>query len=71
VIQPELDDRIKATDHENYYFPHFVPASVLAQGSELVEGFAPEVAVVTEAGGKTLEEPLAVRPRSEAVTWST
>jgi prolyl-tRNA synthetase len=71
LIQRELDDRIKATGHENVYFPLFVPKSVLAQESELVEGFAPEVAVVTEAGGKTLEEPLAVRPTSEALIWST
>jgi prolyl-tRNA synthetase len=47
-----------------------VRASVLAQESELVEGFAPEVAVVTETGGKELEEPLAVRPISEALIWS-
>jgi prolyl-tRNA synthetase len=71
AIQRELDDRIKATGHENYYFPLFVPASVLAREGELVEGFAPEIAVVTEAGGKTLEEPLAVRPTSEALIWST
>src|SRR5262245_1858707 len=71
AIQRELDDRIKATGHENYYFPLFTPASVLAQESELVDGFAPEVAVVTEAGGKTLEEPLVVRPTSEALIWST
>ena len=71
AIQRELDDRIKATGHENYYFPLFVPVSVLAQEGELVEGFAPEVAVVTEAGGKKLEEPLAVRPTSEALIWST
>ena len=71
AIQLELDERIKATGHENYYFPLFVPASVLAQEGELVEGFAPEVAVVTEAGGKKLEEPLAVRPTSEALIWST
>jgi prolyl-tRNA synthetase len=71
AIQRELDDRIKATGHENFYLPLFVPMSVLAQESELVEGFAPEVAVVTEAGGKKLEEPLAVRPTSEAVIWST
>jgi prolyl-tRNA synthetase len=50
TIQRELDDRIKATGHENLYFPMLVPASVLAQEGELVEGFAPEVAVVTEAG---------------------
>jgi len=62
AIQCELDDRIKATGHENFYFPLFVPASVLAQEAELVEGFAPEVAVVTEAGGKQLEEPLRCVP---------
>ena len=71
AIQRELDDRIKATGHENFYFPLLVPASVLAQEAELVEGFAPEVALVTEAGGKKLEEPLAVRPTSEALIWST
>ncbi len=71
AIQRGLDDRIKATGHENFYFPLFVPASVLAQEAELVEGFAPELAVVTEAGGKELEEPLAVRPTSEALIWST
>jgi prolyl-tRNA synthetase len=71
AIQRELDDRIKATGHENFYFPVLMPASVLAQEGELVEGFAPEVAVVTEAGGKKLEEPLAVRPTSEALIWST
>jgi prolyl-tRNA synthetase len=71
AIQRELDARIKATGHENLYFPLLVPASVLAQEAELVEGFAPEVAVVTEAGGKRLEEPLAVRPTSEALIWST
>ena len=71
AIQRALDDRIKATGHENFYLPLLVPASVLAQEAELVEGFAPEVAVVTEAGGKKLEEPLAVRPTSEALIWST
>jgi prolyl-tRNA synthetase len=71
AIQRELDDRIKATGHENLYFPLFVPTSLLAREAELVEGFAPEVAVVTEAGGKKLEEPLAVRPTSEALIWST
>jgi prolyl-tRNA synthetase len=71
AIQRELDDRIKATGHENLYFPLLMPASVLAQEGDLVEGFAPEVAVVTEAGGKKLEEPLVVRPTSEAVIWST
>jgi prolyl-tRNA synthetase len=71
AVQRALDDRIKRTGHENLYFPLFIPASVLAQEGQLVEGFAPEVAVVTEAGGKKLEEPLAVRPTSEALIWST
>src|SRR4051794_28323982 len=66
AIQRELDDRIKATGHENLYFPLLVPASVLAQEGELVEGFAPEVAVVTTAGGQRLDEPLPVRPPSVA-----
>jgi prolyl-tRNA synthetase len=70
AIQHELDTRIKATGHENMYFPLLVPASVLAQEGELIEGFAPEVALVTEAGGKQLDEPLAVRPTSEAVIWA-
>jgi prolyl-tRNA synthetase len=71
AIQRELDDRIKATGHENVYFPLLVPASVLAQEGQLIEGFAPEVALVTRAGGKELEEPLAVRPTSEALIWAT
>jgi prolyl-tRNA synthetase len=71
LLQRELDDRIKATGHENVYFPLLVPRSVLAREGELVEGFAPEVAVVTEAGGSVLEEPLVVRPTSEATIWST
>src|SRR5204863_6363685 len=66
-----LADRSKATGHGNVYVPLLVPASVLAQESELVGGFAPEVAVVTEAGGKKLEEPLVVRPTSEALIWAT
>jgi len=71
TIQRELDDRIKATGHENIYLPMLVPASMLAREGELIEGFAPEVAVVTEAGGKRLEEPLALRPTSEAMVWAT
>ncbi len=71
AIQRELDDRIKATGHENFYLPLLVPASVLAREGELIDGFAPEVALVTEAGGKKLEEPLALRPTSEAVIWAT
>jgi prolyl-tRNA synthetase len=71
AIQRALDDRIKATGHENLYFPLLVPLSVLEQEGDLVEGFAPEVAVVTHAGGAKLEEPLAIRPTSEAVIWAT
>ena len=70
AIQRALDDRIKATGHENVYFPLLVPASVLARESELIEGFAPEVALVTQAGGKELDEPLAIRPTSEAMIWA-
>jgi len=71
AIQRALDERIKATGHENLYFPLLVPSTVLEREGELVEGFAPEVAVVTHAGGKKLEEPLIVRPTSEAVIWAT
>jgi len=71
LLQRELDDRIKATGHENVYFPLLVPRSVMAREADLIEGFAPEVAVVTEAGGSVLEEPLVVRPTSEASIWNT
>jgi len=70
-IQRELDHRIKETGHENAYFPLFVPKSLLDKEAEHVEGFAPECAVVTHGGGKELEEPLFVRPTSEAVICTT
>jgi prolyl-tRNA synthetase len=70
-VQRELDDRIKETGHENAYFPLFVPKSLLDKEAEHVEGFAPECAVVTHGGGKELEEPLFVRPTSEAVICTT
>ncbi len=70
-LQRELDDRIKATGHENAYFPLFVPKSLLDREAEHVEGFAPECAVVTHGGGKELEEPLFVRPTSEAIICTT
>jgi prolyl-tRNA synthetase len=70
-IQRALDDRIKATGHQNLYFPLFIPASLLEKEAEHVEGFAPEVAVVTHAGGEELEEPLVVRPTSETIIWAT
>jgi prolyl-tRNA synthetase len=66
-IKKILDDRIKATGHENALFPLFIPQSFLSKEAEHVEGFAPELAVVTHAGGKELEEPLVVRPTSETM----
>jgi prolyl-tRNA synthetase len=67
LIQGELDRRIKDTGHDNAYFPLFIPESYLKREAEHVEGFSPELAVVTHAGGKELEEPLVVRPTSETV----
>ena len=69
--QRELDDRIKATGHENVYFPLLIPMSLLEREAQHVEGFAPQVAVVTHGGGEKLEEPLAIRPTSEALIWNT
>jgi prolyl-tRNA synthetase len=69
--QRALDDRIKATGHENVYFPLLIPMSLLEQEADHVEGFAPQVAVVTHGGGEKLDEPLAIRPTSEAVIWNT
>ena len=66
-LQAELDRRFKATGHKNVYFPLFIPESFLKKEAEHVEGFAPELAVVTHAGGKKLEEPLVVRPTSETI----
>ncbi|MFL6139567.1 MAG: proline--tRNA ligase [Frankiaceae bacterium] len=67
LLQAELDGRIKDTGHQNAYFPLFIPESYLRREAEHVEGFSPELAVVTHAGGKELEEPLIVRPTSETV----
>src|SRR6202050_2267702 len=67
LMQAELDRRIKEAGAENAYFPLFIPAAFLKLEAEHVEGFAPELAVVTHAGGKELEEPLVVRPTSETV----
>ncbi len=63
----EMDTRIKAAGAENAYFPLFIPESYLHREAEHVEGFSPELAVVTHAGGKELEEPVVVRPTSETV----
>ncbi len=66
-IQKDLDRRFKATGVQNAYFPMFIPESFLKKEAEHVEGFAPEVAVVTYAGGEKLAEPLIVRPTSETI----
>ncbi|MBI1850546.1 MAG: proline--tRNA ligase [Planctomycetes bacterium] len=70
AMQRELDARIKATGHENAYFPIFIPESFLTKEKEHVEGFAPECAVVTHGGGKELEEKLYVRPTSETIMYA-
>lgn len=69
LMQGALDSMFKETGHRNAYFPMFLPQSALDREAEHVEGFAPETAVVTRAGGTELEEPLVVRPTSEAVIW--
>jgi prolyl-tRNA synthetase len=66
-IQSALDRRFKATGHVNAAFPLFIPMSFLEKEKEHVEGFSPELAVVTIGGGETLEEPLVVRPTSETI----
>src|SRR5690606_3586365 len=63
----EVDARIKAAGAENAYFPLFIPESYLQREAEHVEGFSPELAVVTVGGGRELEEPVVVRPTSETV----
>ena len=66
-IKSGLDRRFKATGHQNAYFPLFIPESYIKREAEHVKGFSPELAVVTHAGGRELEEPLVVRPTSETV----
>jgi len=70
LMQGALDDRFKQTGHKNAYFPLFIPQSFLAKEAEHVEGFAPQTAVVTQGGGKELEEPLVVRPTSETIIYA-
>src|SRR3954468_2057694 len=67
ALQRELDQRFKASGHQNVYFPLLIPESFLKKEAEHVEGFAPELAVVTIAGGKQLEEPYVIRPTSETI----
>src|SRR3954449_1248068 len=66
-MQAEVDARIKVAGAQNVSFPLFIPQSYLQREAEHVEGFSPELAVVTHAGGKELEEPVVVRPTSETV----
>ena len=66
-MQAEIDARIKRAGAQNAYFPLFIPESYLSKEAEHVEGFSPELAVVTHAGGEELAEPVVVRPTSETV----
>lgn len=66
-IKAILDKKIKDTGHQNAAFPLLIPLSFLQKEAEHVQGFAPEIAVVTHAGGKELEEPYVIRPTSETI----
>jgi prolyl-tRNA synthetase len=66
-LQAEVDDRIKAAGADNVYFPLLIPEGHLRREAEHVDGFSPELAVVTEAGGRHLQEPVIIRPTSETV----
>ena len=68
-IRDALDAMIKETGHQNAYFPLLIPESFLKKEAEHVEGFAPECAIVTHAGGSKLEEPLVIRPTSETIMY--
>jgi prolyl-tRNA synthetase len=68
-MQSALDQRFKDTGHENAYFPLLIPMSFIEKEKAHVEGFKPELAVVTHAGGKELEEPLVIRPTSETIIY--
>lgn len=69
LMQKDLDARFKAKGVQNAYFPLFIPENFLKREAQHVEGFAPEVAVVTHAGGQKLDEPLVVRPTSETIMY--
>lgn len=69
-MQHELDTRFKATGHKNAYFPLFIPEHLLQKEKDHVEGFAPEVAWVTQGGEEKLAERLCVRPTSETIICS-
>src|SRR5215218_1367933 len=67
LLQAQLDRRIKAAGAKNAYFPLFIPESFLKKEAQHVEGFSPELAVVTHGGGEVLAEPVVVRPTSETI----
>jgi prolyl-tRNA synthetase len=69
-IREVLDGKFKATGHANAYFPMLIPESFINKEAEHIEGFSPELAVVTHAGGEELEEPLVLRPTSETIIWA-
>ena len=69
-IQNYLNKKFRETGHKNGYFPMFIPQSFLTKEAEHVEGFAPQVALVTKGGGENLTEPLVVRPTSESIICS-
>ena len=70
-LQAAIDERIKATGARNAYFPLLIPEAFMRREAEHVEGFSPELAVVTHGGGKELEEPVVVRPTSETIVNSS
>lgn len=69
-MQKDMDERFKKTGHENVYMPMFIPESLLQKEKDHVEGFAPEVAWVTQGGNEKLTERLCVRPTSETLSAS-
>jgi prolyl-tRNA synthetase len=69
LMQGYVDRALKATGHQNAYFPLFIPLSFIQKEAEHVEGFAPQLAVVTHGGGEELTEPLVVRPTSETIIY--
>jgi prolyl-tRNA synthetase len=69
-MQRALDAMLKETGHENAYFPLLIPMSFIEREKDHIKGFAPELAVVTHAGGKELEEPYAIRPTSETIIYA-
>lgn len=70
-VQQAIDEQIKERGVDNCYFPIFIPMSLIEKEANHVEGFAPELAVVTHGGGEKLEEPLVVRPTSETIMYNS